>query len=594
MNADLVLFAIKGALQVGSQARIAYVNSTKRRALVLPLPNFNPNSSITSAMKFFAGTSFEGPPQLIALIQKISDNKRFTKEENKQLIEYHNDELTKQLFGEEDFLNLEDGTAVSRDSVTALVTITQWQRGADPNPTVLQSVAGSMLDVCVDYFVQIPDSLNENSRKGRTLKSFFTALDNISFADAPVKRLPQQLMMSVLETIDANPGLFSSDVKSREIISAATRSLVTDIGKRLKSMGNDLTKAQRTESWGETVFRSVLTGAGKLVLSDAGKYLGIGADGKQALVERTGLAILGMVDDAPGGQLEAVFSGANLEKLADTVLLMLAENPDLITDDGSRLQPLISRAAADIAAIDALEHKGLVPEVVRLVLSATGKNAHLIWPNGDDDPAHNLALAAAKTIIGTITAPPPDGSTWKVQISDADITTITGTTLAELASNPGWLISELSNDDSTLETVLEATFGVLRKRGSNMLSKEAGLEILRQSIQAVALRREFSRKLDNDQVLIAAVIDAILADVFDTCNERALWQLAKQETLGAILQITVKKIGALNFAPTLPGKKVVDGLNEVLKKHVAGIKDGASWNPEEFARDLENAFTEGD
>lgn len=592
MNADLVLFAIRGALHVGNQARVAYVNSTKRRALVLPLPDFNREPSFSAAVDFFDELHYEGPVQLVALVRKIHGSEPFTPEEQQQLIEYHNEELTKAVFGNDGFKNLDDGTALSTESFNALVTITQWQRGADPNPTVLQSVAGSILDVGVDYFVQIPDSLDESSRKGRALKSFFTALDDISFVEAPVRQLPRKLMISVLETIDANPDLLTSDSMYQEIIVSTTRSLVTDIGERLNSVGNDLTRTERIESWGETVFRSVLSGAGELVLSDAGKYLGIDDEGKQVLVEHTGRAILGMVDEAPEGRLEAVFSGANLEQLTDTVLLVLAENPDLVTDDDSRFRPLISRAAADIAAIDALEHKGLVPEVVRLIVAATGENAHLIWPD-IQNPAGNLALTAAKTVISTITAPPAAGATWKLRISDADIAHVTETVLAELASHPGWLIDELSGGDSTLEIVLEATFGVIRKRGQNILSKESGLQILQSSIQAVALRSELARKLPNGEVLVAAVIDTTLVSVFNTDNERALWQLARQETLDVILDITLEQIAGIDFSVTLPAH-VAGLVDQVLQMHVALLQGGAAWDPHGFARDLKAKLKQGD
>ncbi|MFM1892484.1 MAG: hypothetical protein RLZ44_1561 [Pseudomonadota bacterium] len=592
MNADLVLFAIRGALQVGSQARVACVNSAKRTALVLPLPDFNRAPSFSAAVDFFADLQHEGPAQLVALIRKIRDNEPFATEEREQLIEYHNDELAKAAFGGADFKNLDDGTALSAESFNALVTIAQWQRGADPNPTVLQSIAGSLLDVCVDYFVQTPDSLDASSRKGRALKSFLTALDDISFAQAPVKQLPRKLMIGVLETIDANPDLLTSDSRYQEIIGCTARSLVTDVGARLIHVEDDLTRTERIEAWGESVFRSVLSSTGQLILSDTGRYLGVDDKGRQALVECTGHAILGMVDKAPQGGLEAVFSGANLEQLVDTVLLVLAENPSLVTADDSRLGPLIASAAADIAAIDALEHKGLVPEVVRLIVSATGENADLIWPNMAD-PAGNLALTAARTVISVITEPPPAGAAWKVRLSDADIAQVTETVLVELASNPAWLIDELGHGESTLQAVLQATFGVIRARGQNILSKQSGLHILQASIQAVAQRRELARKLPNGDALVAAVIDACLASLLNTGNESALWQLARGETLEAVLDVTLQAISRIDFSAISP-TAVVSLVDLVLQEHVALLQGGAAWDAQAFAGALEAKLNAGD
>ena len=37
--AEIVLFAIQGALKLGTESRAAYVDATRRRDLVLPLPD---------------------------------------------------------------------------------------------------------------------------------------------------------------------------------------------------------------------------------------------------------------------------------------------------------------------------------------------------------------------------------------------------------------------------------------------------------------------------------------------------------------------------------------------------------------------------
>ena len=50
MNSDIVIFAIRSALKLGEQARAAYVDSTRQRALVLPLPDFAPGTSFIGAV----------------------------------------------------------------------------------------------------------------------------------------------------------------------------------------------------------------------------------------------------------------------------------------------------------------------------------------------------------------------------------------------------------------------------------------------------------------------------------------------------------------------------------------------------------------
>ena len=39
-EAELIMFAIRSAIKLGQQSREAYVDATRRTALVLPLPSF--------------------------------------------------------------------------------------------------------------------------------------------------------------------------------------------------------------------------------------------------------------------------------------------------------------------------------------------------------------------------------------------------------------------------------------------------------------------------------------------------------------------------------------------------------------------------
>src|SRR5437667_6511556 len=51
-SAVLVLFAIRNALKLGQPLRLAYVDNTKQRELVLPLPNFFSSPDVVSATNY--------------------------------------------------------------------------------------------------------------------------------------------------------------------------------------------------------------------------------------------------------------------------------------------------------------------------------------------------------------------------------------------------------------------------------------------------------------------------------------------------------------------------------------------------------------
>jgi hypothetical protein len=144
--ATIVLFAIRSSIKLGQQIRQAYVDSTKSRELVLPLPNFFSEINIVSAANYFdvKGQAYLADrPKLAALLQKRkTPGRTLTPEEETEVCTYH-----------VEFENLdrarrgglgvgEDGSTLNARDLDALITIRQWQRGDNPNPSPLQRIAG--------------------------------------------------------------------------------------------------------------------------------------------------------------------------------------------------------------------------------------------------------------------------------------------------------------------------------------------------------------------------------------------------------------------------------------------------------------------
>ena len=214
--ATLVLFAIQSAVKLGRQAQAAYIDNTQRRALVLPLPNFDPRQDQPSAVAYFLDRRGEiaGPETLRRLIGKLegflADNAPvdLSEEESRVLIAFHNQHLLRDLQSQ-GIAAAEAGelTPFSDEALDALVTIRQWQRGSDPNPSVLQRLAGSFLEISVDYFASVPGSLDRESSRGRALHALFTSLDAISFAEEPLGDLPAKLLVATLESTSGAAGL---------------------------------------------------------------------------------------------------------------------------------------------------------------------------------------------------------------------------------------------------------------------------------------------------------------------------------------------------------------------------------------------------
>src|ERR1041385_3635714 len=91
--AALVLFAIRSSIKLGQQMRQAYVDSTKNRELVLPLPNFFSEINIVSAANYFdvKGQAYlTDRPKLSALLQKGKKaGQTLTPDEEAEVCTYH-------------------------------------------------------------------------------------------------------------------------------------------------------------------------------------------------------------------------------------------------------------------------------------------------------------------------------------------------------------------------------------------------------------------------------------------------------------------------------------------------------------------------
>jgi hypothetical protein len=98
--------------------------------------------------------------------------------------------------------------------------------------------------------------------------------------------------------------------------------------------------------------------------------------------------------------------------------------------------------------------------------------------------------------------------------------------------------------------------------------------------------------MPDGRILIAAVTDAVLGSVLDSANQKALWQLARQETLESLLQAALDEIAELDIELD-QSTGIVNSLEQVLQDHVARLEAGAAWNPEAFAQDLSTAFIGG-
>jgi len=545
----LVMLAIRSGVKLGLQLRQAFVDAAKQRELVLPLPNFFSSPDIVSAANYFAVTGREHVTpgsQLDRLLQKRQTaGQELSPEEEDQLLGYHTEFFNLDLIRDGKLSGAGDGSRLDAHQFNALITIRQWQRGDDPNPSTLQRLAGSFIEIGIDYFSTIPGALNKDSREGKILAGFLQGMSEIHFSDEQLGSIPARLLVAALETVSENYQLLPADAKVQELVNVTTRTLSADVARRLELLGDtDLVKKEQVGDWAELVFRSLLSSAGGLVLSDPKRYLDVEQAGQAALVSQVGASVLGLVLDNSDLQLDRLFSRNGMETVIKSALKVIGEHPEiLVQTDNAGLQKLLASIAGELSQFDTLFTPDLLPELTRMILDKTGDNLALLWPDLANNPQRHLLLTAASTTLEILTSKPAGDQKWTLRFTSADILSVTDTVFDELAANPSWLLNAAGQLNGNLKVALTVTLDVVRSHADDRLSPATGVEILRAVLVSVGQRKEFFDKLPTDiaaagQPLIGAALAAIFSTIFAAdIDARAAWQLVRNETIVEVVAL---------------------------------------------------------
>jgi hypothetical protein len=584
VSADVILFAIQGAVKLGTQARAAYVDATARRELVLPLPDFKPGNNALAAMSFYRQQMVTAPEGLRLLVDKLRQGTDLTEQERASLLLYHNEHVLGTFAGDAGFTLAADGSAVTQPSLAALVTVRQWQR--DPNPTYLQRMAGSFIEIGIDYFATGPGVSKLTFSHADALRALLTGLDQIEFSTEVLGSLPQRLFSVAMETMTAHPEVFSADRNVQQILTASTRGLVRDVNARIevlrKAEGANELKETGIRSWGEVVFRSLLSSTGTLLVEEPGRFLGVRGESQAALVSAVGGAALALVLDRPDASLADVFSQAGLDAVTKAALRLVAQYPALVTHD-ARLTQLVSQISSSLSRMDGPVGAAMVPDVARLVLERTADNLPLLWPDAVEDPKRHLALVAAQTTLDVLARQPKPGDRWQVQWRRDDLVGVVDSVLGDLVHSPGWLVQAGTEVSPQLGVALEAMVAVLRARGDPRLSSALATQLLRSGLAAAALRSEFLAPVPGRGPVVAVVLDVVLAATLGpTVEPHVAWCTVRDEVLAGLVDAAYAKLGQSRLAPSMMAV-----LEATMASQFATIGAGEAWCVLDFAGDLE-------
>jgi hypothetical protein len=599
-SSDLILLAIQSALRLGVQARAAYVDATRRRALVLPLPNYQAKSDVYDAVEYFRGPGKRHVPKS-KFLKNLHDHLGGTDNSTQIVDTLGEEQKTELMVLHSDFATLDFtekgygfekpyGQFTSEDLINIL-RIRQWRKGNDPYPTLLRCFAGTFIEIGVDYFAHYPGALNKNSIYGKALYALFDSLDQISFteefAEERIGDLPGRLLVATLEEVSENSEFLSGDPKCQKLIAVTSDALVKDVTSRISGIrdstggaGNEDREA-RVKAWAELVFRSVLASGGRFVASNPKEFLGVEEPAGSELASRVCQAVLGFVLDQPEGHLDRVFGREGLEVVIRASLSALGKHPELllhIEDVG--LKSLLSRIASELLRYDALFETGILPEVVRMILDKTGENLYLLWPQWAKHPENHLLISAVRVVAESLTSVPP-AAKWRSRFTREDMLRVFEAAFDEFVNNPGWLMDHSGNVKDNLKVALEAVVGVFRRQEDRRLSTQDASHILNAALKAVARRQEFLERLPNGTPMVAALIDVMLNSIFRKKDDMASWSLVRSEIILEAIEAVLNLM-----AETGVTEEKVKKLRTLMKKQVKALNEGRPWSKELFEAEL--------
>ncbi len=564
LAAEAVIFAINSAIKLGRNAQRAYAKSVKAKSIVLPLPKFSGEPTGRRAFEFFSLDDLrEGGRQFLDTIEHLKklhdkfDLQGLTTQEETDYVEYY-----KQLFEvlrEDQEGALKDDRIDSADLV-ALLRIRQWESGKEPRNSPVKLVAGTLVEIGIDYFNQVPGALNAQSSLGQSLKHFLSALDEVPFSDtSTAKNLAEQvtprLFIAAAESVGTLSHHITADPKLQAFIQAAGKGIADDIFQRSQNRTDEA-----PSRWGQLVLRSLIKNGGNFVFNSPAELLNTN-EGVSKLIQSTGKVILDVILDDPNKlSLQNGFNIDTIDRLVKTSLEVVAEHPELVSGrDGFR--DIVTGVSNAMAAAGIKDRPDLLPELARTVLEHTAGNLDVILDAPKAGGKHLLVMAVQELLM-SVSRPVPDGA-WKPSLNKPQLLGIATNLLDEVVRNPEW-VTEVTHEKTVLRTVLDATFDALAGLPKDeRLNPGVVTFLLQNNIRAVATCQGVCSKInllpENKEVLILQKgLDLVFSFVFNSK------QIKPAERINMLTELAGFAVGSVLVR--YPGNRGLQLINLLLFK----------------------------
>lgn len=542
-TSQTVLMAIKAGVRLCNAGRKVYIRNTFDREITLPLPTGPTGPNPAAARNFFKNEERgkkifkrEKNQRLRDLLEK---GKLETDEETELLLIY-------QAFKREENPGesgvLEDNETTGNELV-AILTIRNWQ---DKEVSNFQIIAGTLVNVAVDYFAYNPDAISDKHPQGRALRHFLEAIDEIDFSNKEIGDVIGDVMMAVIDGISCTPELISNTRIGKVLVENIATSLSRSAEKHLSN--DNITSSERSDGrdWLRLIAYAFVKGGADTVLTNPECVLGVGEKEEGEVVKVVCESITDLVFGDDTLDFKPLLSGNGIETVVKSFLDGVARNPGFIKIGDEGIKNILVGIANDLSQSDKLFSEKIFPELTGMILARTAENLDLIWTEGATDPQKHLLITANRVLMQRLAKGMAEGI-WPAPGKD-DLLAVAETVFDEVLENRDWVLDEIDNVP-TLQTAVDAVLGAFanQERGKR-LSKDTAIVALRAGINAAALRLPLLKKLkdegdDQGKTALTAAIDAIFDGLIgDAVSEEAHWHRARSSTLKMALEIGLAKI----------------------------------------------------
>ncbi len=406
----------------------------------------------------------------------------------------------------------------------ALFIVKQWRDGDDPKRSPLQRIAGTVIEIALDYVKADPSLFNGNGTGERITRAFLLSLSEVDFAESDYDDLLLDVMRAALDTFRVNADIVLSEEHLAALLKQVSRTLTGALDKAAQSGDDD--KLRALYRLRRDMLQDVIRVSAKTVSENMADFVGKAGNRRERLLENVLTAVLDTVSSESD-----LINQKTLTDIYAAGLRAVAQNPALLlpqTDGGGSqdlLRNLLTGVTAELANSAAADPPGIfTPEVLKDTVEAALQvlSDHvpmLVDPGHPEkqllvDGLHGLILAlrddfhAGRNLSDTL-----DGLFTRRQLVD-----LTGIVFAAVARTPEGLLQKTEGDArrSALAQIIGSVATAISADAKRFLSGDDYLELFAVAFNAFAMNPDRLLNLgsmDPGDNVIARVIDAVVKSV---------------------------------------------------------------------------------